>query len=145
MAETIRLYPPAWIIGRSLADDLDDVGGWRIPAGSIVLALPWVLHRDARYWSDPLVFRPERWLAVDGRFDETAPGQPRGAGFPFGFGSRRCIGDQFAWTEAVLVLATLVPRFAVTMAPGHGVDVHPAVTLRPEGGMPMVLHRRARE
>lgn len=145
VAETMRIYPPAWIIGRCLADDLDDVGGWRLPAGSIVLALPWALHRDARYWSEPLAFRPERWLAADGRFDENAPGQPRGAWFPFGFGSRRCIGDQFAWTEATLVLATLASRFAPTMAPGHVVDVHPAVTLRPAGGMPMVLHRRTLE
>ena len=145
VAETMRIYPPAWIIGRSLADDLDDVGGWRLPAGSIVLALPWALHRDARYWPEPLTFRPERWLAADGRFDESAPGQPRGAWFPFGFGSRRCIGDQFAWTEATLVLATLASRYAPTMAPGHIVDVQPAVTLRPAGGMPMVLHRRTRE
>jgi cytochrome P450 len=142
VAETMRIYPPAWIIGRSIVDDVDEVAGWRIPAGSIVLALPWALHRDARYWQEPLTFRPDRWLDTEGRFDENAPGQPRGAWFPFGFGSRRCIGDQFAWTEATLVLATLARRFAPTMAPGHVVDVHPAVTLRPEGGMPMVLHRR---
>lgn len=144
VAETIRIFPPAWIIGRSLADDLQDVDGWLLPAGSIVLALPWALHRDARFWPDPLTFRPDRWLGEDGRFDENAPGQPRGAWFPFGFGSRRCIGDQFAWTEASLVLATLGSRFAPTMAPGHVVDVHPAVTLRPEGGMPMVVRGRAR-
>jgi cytochrome P450 len=142
VAETMRIYPPAWILGRSLADDLE-VGGWRVPAGSVVLTLPWVLHRDARYWPEPLRFRPDRWLSPDGRFDENAPGQPRGAWFPFGFGQRRCIGDQFAWTEAQLVLATLAGRFAPELAPGHQVDVQPAITLRPAGGMPMILRERA--
>lgn len=141
VAETMRVYPPAWIIGRALTDDLD-VGGWRLPAGSIVVALPWVLHRDARFWPEPLRFRPDRWLDDRGRFDEGAPGQPRGAWFPFGFGARRCIGDQFAWTEASLVLATLAARYAPALAAGHRVDVQPAVTLRPAGGMPMVLRGR---
>ncbi|HEX6888511.1 MAG TPA: cytochrome P450, partial [Candidatus Nanopelagicales bacterium] len=125
-----------------LLDDLQ-VDGWTLPAGSIVVALPWSLHRDPRWWADARSFRPSRWLDAEGRFDETAPRQPRGAWFPFGFGARRCIGDQFAWLEATLVLATLAARFAPTAAPGHGtVAVHPAVTLRPEGGMPMVLEPR---
>lgn len=141
VAETMRLYPPAWILGRSLAEDLE-VSGWRLPAGSTVLSLPWVLHRDARYWPEPLEFRPGRWLTSEGTFDERAPGQPRGTWFPFGFGQRRCIGDQFAWTEAQLVLATLAARFAPELAAGHEVDVRPAVTLRPAGGMPMVLRER---
>ncbi|MCU0263824.1 MAG: cytochrome P450 [Candidatus Nanopelagicales bacterium] len=140
VAETLRVYPPAWILGRSMLDDLE-VDGWTVPAGSIVLALPWALHRDGRFWPEPLAFRPGRWLDVEGRFDEGAPGQPRGSWFPFGWGSRRCIGDQFAWTEAMLLLATLAPGFAPTLAPGHRVDVHPAVTLRPEGGMPMRLRQ----
>ena len=138
VAEALRIYPPAWILGRTLLTDLR-VDGWTLPAGSVVLALPWTLHRDGRYWSEPLAFRPERWLDGEGRFDESAPGVPRGAWFPFGFGSRRCIGDQFAWTEASLVLATLAGRFRPSTAPGHLADVQPAVTLRPAGGMPMVL------
>ena len=141
VAETMRIYPPAWILGRSLADDLE-VGGWRLPAGSIVLTLPWVMHRDARFWPDPLEFRPGRWLTAEGTFDERAPGQPRGTWFPFGYGQRRCIGDQFAWTEAQLVLATLAGRFTPQVVAGHRVDVRPAVTLRPDGGMPMVLRER---
>ncbi len=141
VAETMRIYPPAWILGRSLSEDLQ-VAGWRLPAGSIVLALPFALHRDERFWPQPMVFRPDRWLDADGRFDENAPGQPRGAWFPFGFGSRRCIGDQFAWTEAVLVLATLAPRFAPASVPGRHARLRPAVTLRPEGGMPMLLRER---
>lgn len=138
VAETLRLFPPAWILGRTLRDDLV-VDGWLVPAGSVVLALPWALHRDVRYWSQPLAFLPERWLDSSGTFDESAPAVPRGVWFPFGFGARRCIGDQFAWTEATLVLATLAAGFAPFTPPGHRVAVHPSVTLRPAGGMPMRL------
>lgn len=139
VAETLRIYPPAWIIGRTVIEDIV-VDGWTVPAGSVAVALPWALHRDPRFWAAPERFAPARWLDDAGRFDETAPGQPRGSWFPFGWGARRCIGDQFAWTEATLVLATLAQGFAPTAAPGHvHVPVHPAVTLRPEGGMPMVL------
>ncbi len=141
VAETLRIYPPAWIMGRALREDLT-VDGWTLPAGSTVLALPWVLHRDPRFWAQPATFAPQRWIDDRGQFDETAPGQPRGAWFPFGFGSRRCIGDQFAWTEATLVLATLAQGFAPRAVPGHRVGVRPAVTLRPDSGMPMILRAR---
>ena len=77
-----------------------------------------------------------------GAFSEDAPGQPRGAWFPFGWGNRRCIGEQFAWTEATLVLATLAQRWAPQLMPGADVTPMPAVTLRTRNGMPMVLRRR---
>jgi cytochrome P450 len=141
VAETIRLYPPAWIMGRRLLTDLT-VGGWDFPSGSIVLGSPWILHRDPAYWDSATSFRPERWLTADGVFDESAPGVPRGAWIPFGFGNRRCIGEQFAWTEAVLVLATLARHWRAELVPGTVVRTQAAVTLRPKHGLPMTLHRR---
>ncbi|HZB49869.1 MAG TPA: cytochrome P450, partial [Mycobacteriales bacterium] len=97
---------------------------------------------DPRWWPEPQRFRPERWLDPPGAYDETAPGQPRGAYFPFGMGSRVCIGAAFARTEAVLVLATLARRWAPALVPGHVVKPLPATILRPRGGLPMVLRRR---
>jgi cytochrome P450 len=141
VAETIRLYPPAWIMGRRLLTDLR-VGGWDVPSGSIVLGAPWILHRDPAIWDRATSFVPERWIDADGRFDESAPGVPRGAWIPFGFGNRRCIGEQFAWTEAVLVLATLASRWRPTLVPGSVVATQAAVTLRPKNGLPMTLHAR---
>ncbi len=140
MAETIRMYPPAWIMGRRLLTDLR-VGDWDLPSGSIVLGSPWILHRDERFWGDATTFRPERWVDADGAFDESAPGVPRGAWIPFGFGNRRCIGEQFAWTEAVLVLATLAAKWQPELVPGTVVQTQAAVTLRPRNGLPMTLRR----
>jgi cytochrome P450 len=141
VAETIRLYPPAWIMGRRLLTDLR-VGGWDVPSGSIVLGAPWILHRDPAIWDRATSFVPERWIDAEGRFDESAPGVPRGAWIPFGFGNRRCIGEQFAWTEAVLVLATLASRWRPALVPGSVVATQAAVTLRPKHGLPMTLHAR---
>jgi cytochrome P450 len=135
VAETMRLFPPAWILERQVSEELV-LDGYRIPVGAIVVASQYAVHRDPRWWRDPAVFDPSRWL-VDGRFDEDAPGQPRGAWFPFGAGTRQCIGESFAWTEAVLVLA----RLARHWAPESLTDpkLHAAVTLRPEGGLPARL------
>jgi cytochrome P450 len=141
VAESMRLYPPAWVVGRRMLETAT-LSGWTVPAGSIVAASQWVTHRDARWWTDPLAFRPERWLTGDGRFDLAAPGQPRGAYFPFGGGRRVCVGESFAWTESVLVLATLARDWAPALVPGHPVAVRPAVTLRPLHGLRMTLHRR---
>ncbi len=141
IAESMRLYPPAWVMGRRMTTDVR-LGGWSVPAGSLVLASQWVVHRDARWWPDAHAFTPERWLTADGRYDEAAPGQPRGAYFPFGMGRRVCIGESFAWTEAVLALAALARDWAPTLVPGHPIALRPAVTLRPMHGLRMVLHRR---
>ncbi len=141
VAETIRLYPPAWLQGRRLLADVD-VAGWTLPEGALVLASQFALHRSPRWWESSLAFRPQRWIDADGAFSEDAPGQPRGAWFPFGWGNRRCIGEQFAWTEATLVLATLAQMWAPRLVPGADVEPMPAVTLRTRAGMPMVLHRR---
>ncbi len=140
-AESMRLYPPAWTLGRRLTADVV-VDGWTLPAGSLVLASQWVLHRDPRFWPDAEEYLPQRWIDGDGRFDESAPGQPRTAWFPFGLGQRMCVGEPFAWAEGVLVLATLAQHWAPELTDGRVPDVDPAVTLRPKGGLPAVLRRR---
>jgi cytochrome P450 len=142
VAESMRLYPPAWVVGRRMRADAV-LDGWTVPAGSIVAGSQWVTHRDARWWSEPLRFVPTRWIGPDGAFDEAAPGQPRGAYFPFGLGRRVCVGESFAWTEAMLVLAALARDWAPSLVPGTPVDVRPGVTLRPDSGLPMTLARRA--
>jgi cytochrome P450 len=141
VAESMRIYPPAWIIGRRAAADLV-VDGWTVPAGTLITTAPWVLHRDDRWWGDGQAFRPERWLTAEGTFAETAPGQPRGAYFPFGAGRRVCIGESFAWTEAVLALATLARDWAPEALPETSAAVRPAITLRPADRTPMMLRRR---
>ena len=142
LAETMRLYPPSWAIGRRLLADVT-VDGWPVPARSICVASQWVTHRDPRWWAEPAAYRPDRWLDASGGYDAAAPGHPRGAYFPFGMGRRVCIGESFAWTEAVLVLATLARDWAPALVPGHPVDTRPAITLRPAHGLRMVLRRRS--
>jgi cytochrome P450 len=101
---------------------------------------PWILHHDARWWGpDAARYRPGRWLNETGEFDQSAPGQPRGAYLPFGAGSRICIGENFAWAEAVLVLATLARRWAPATEPHQEVGTWAAVTLRPHPGIKMRL------
>jgi cytochrome P450 len=140
VAESMRLYPPAWVVGRRMVTDVT-LDGWSIPAGSLVLASQWVIQRDPRWWPEARSFRPQRWIGPDG-YDEAAPGQPRGAYFPFGMGRRVCIGESFAWTEAVLALAALARDWAPSLVAGHPVALRPAVTLRPMYGLRMTLHRR---
>jgi cytochrome P450 len=133
--EALRLYPPAWIITRrALADD--EIVGYRIPAGALVVVSPYVTQRDARFWPDPDAFEPERFLP------ERAAARPRFAYYPFGGGPRLCIGNHFAAVEAGLVIATVAQRFRLRLAPGHQVAVEPSVTLRPRHGLWMTLHPR---
>lgn len=127
VAESVRLYPPAWAIGRrATAPHLAD--GWTIPAGSVAIVSPWLLHRDERWWPEPFAFRPERWLGDDGS-------RPKGAYLPFGAGPRMCVGESFARQEAVLVLATLARRWRVRVEPGQPAGLQAAITLRPRGGI----------
>lgn len=141
VAESIRRYPPAWAMGRRMLADVE-VGGWTLPAGALIIASQFALHRSPRWWESSRAFLPERWLSADGTYAEDAPGQPRGAWFPFGWGNRNCIGESFAWTEAVLVLATLAQRWQPQAVAEREVLPRPAITLRPGGGLPMVLSRR---
>jgi cytochrome P450 len=139
VAETLRLHPPAYQLGRRPTEDVV-LGPYRFRRDSAVLISPYALHRDERSWGpDAAWFRPSRWLTDDGRFDESAPGQPRGAYLPFGAGSRMCIGAGFAVMEAVLLLARLASDWRIEFAPGFTPDVRPAVTLR-TGPLPATLH-----
>jgi cytochrome P450 len=139
IAETMRLRPPAWILERETTEAFD-LGGFHLDAGQTVLMSPWIIHRDPRWWGpDAHAYRPDRWINAEGAFDHSAPGQPRGAYFPFGAGSRMCIGEQFAWSEAVLVLATLARRWAPEIVPGQRVKTWAAVTLRPHPGIKLRL------
>jgi cytochrome P450 len=141
VAETLRLHPPAYVLGRRPTEDVA-LDRYRFRRGSAVLISPYALHRDERSWGpDAADFGYTRWLTPDGRFDETAPGQPRGAYLPFGAGSRMCIGAGFAVMEAVLLLAGLATDWRVEFEPGFEPSPRPAVTLRP-GPMPAVVHRR---
>lgn len=140
LAETLRLRPPAWVLDRIALEDLD-LGSVVIPAGSVILASQYTMHRDPRFWSDAQEFRPDRWLTPDGSFTEKIA--PRGAWFPFGFAARKCIGDRFALTEATLALAGLGRRWhIVPTAPGD-IEPVPSVTLRPSTAVPARIRLRA--
>jgi cytochrome P450 len=132
--EALRLYPPAWGFGREPVRDVV-LGGQRIRGGEHVVMLPWILHRDPRWWHLPERFRPERWLpGPDGAPSEVA-GQPRFAYTPFGGGPRVCIGNHFATMEAILALTTLLQHRRLRPVPGFVPDLVPAVTLRARDGV----------
>ncbi|MCA1646544.1 MAG: cytochrome P450 [Chloroflexi bacterium] len=133
--EVLRLYPPAWGIAREAVEDCE-IGGYRIPKGSIVLMSQAVMHRDARYFDDPESFRPERWM------DGLAKRLPKYAYFPFGGGQRLCIGNAFALMESALLIGTIAQSYRFALAAAHPVQMHAALTLRPRNGMPMLLHQR---
>jgi len=124
VAEAMRLYPPAWAIGRRAIRDTA-LGPWTIPAGAILITSQYVMHRDPALWGDPLAFRPERWQAE-------ARALPKFAYFPFGGGSRLCIGEPFAWMEAVLVVATIAQRWRFERVDTAPIPLDPLVTLRPK-------------
>jgi cytochrome P450 len=126
LKETMRLYPPAWAIGRENTEAFD-LHGLKIPVGTQLIASPWIVHRDARWFPNPEGFDPERWSA------ERAKDVPRYAYFPFGGGPRVCIGNHFAMMEATLLLALLAQRFRVELLAGERLELKPAVTLRQEG------------
>ncbi|MCB0918469.1 MAG: cytochrome P450 [Actinobacteria bacterium] len=139
--ESLRVYPPAWAFDREPTVDLE-LGGYEIPAGSILVASQYWMHRDQRFWNDPSRFWPQRWLTREGEFGDKVPGVPRGAWFPFGFAGRKCIGDHFALTEATLALAIIGRRFELTPADPAAAVPMPRVTLRPRGGIPAIVSRR---
>lgn len=133
--ESMRLYPPAWAVGREALHDCE-VGGYAVPAGTTIYMSPWVIHRSPRFFDEPEEFRPERW---EGDF---AKQLPRFAYFPFGGGPRVCIGNRFAMMEAVLILATMVQHFRIKRTEGHPVTPLPSITLRPKGGVWVVPFTR---
>jgi cytochrome P450 len=136
VTESVRLYPPAWIVGRRALAPYP-MGPYLAPARSLVLASPWVVHRDARFFPDPERFDPDRWTPA---FKASLPPY---AYFPFGGGPRRCIGESFAWMELVLVVATIAQRWKLRLVPGHPVEPEALMTLRTKHGMRMSLERRS--
>lgn len=132
--ETTRLYPPAPGTSARLALAEDEICGVKIPKGANVAVAPWILHRHESLWDRPERFDPERF----------APGveRPRFAYLPFSGGPRVCIGAQFAVAEALLILTSVAQRFRLELKPGHRVEIHHRVTMRPAGGLPMILKRR---
>ena len=138
VAESMRLYPPAWAVGRQATADVElasAAGPRLLPKDAVVLMSQWVTHRDPRWWPDPDKFDPGRWLPDS----PEASNRPRYAYYPFGGGPRSCIGEAFAWTEAVLVLATLARQWSLRLArPHEKLDLVPTITLRPRNGLPMV-------
>ena len=136
LAESMRLYPPVWIIGRSPEEDVS-FDGYDIPKGSLLFLSPWVTHRLPSLWDDPEGFDPDRWLP------ERAKDLPRFAYFPFGGGPRICIGNHFAIMEATLILAIIVQRFRLELLPGQRLALKPSVTLRQAGaGLRVRIHER---
>jgi cytochrome P450 len=135
LREALRLYPPAWLIGRRALVDVE-FGGFLVPAGSIVILSPWVTHRDARFFHEPLRFDPDRWTG------QAEAERPRFSYFPFGGGIRRCIGESFALMEAKLLLASIAQRWRLRLDPDQVIDVLPRITLRPRHGMRMRLEAR---
>jgi cytochrome P450 len=137
LAESMRVRPPVWIIGRRATEDVP-LGRWTIPRGSLVVMSQWVVHRDPRWWREPERFDPARWLGERDR------AQPRLAYFPFSSGTRVCIGEQFAWAEGVLVLATIARRWRLRRGAGVAPPApRPTITLRTAGPVPMRPERRA--
>jgi cytochrome P450 len=135
LAESMRLYPPAWAVSRKAVEPVA-IGGYPFPAGTGVLAAQWIAHRDPRFFEDPLSFRPERWT------EDFEACLPKLAYFPFGGGPRTCIGMGFAWMEGVLLLATLGRRWSMRLVPGHPVEPSARITLRPKHGVRVTLRRR---
>jgi cytochrome P450 len=132
LSESLRLYPPAWILGRDALRDMH-VCGWHIRKGATVLMSQLVMHRSPQFFEQPERFDPARWL--DG------PAPVPFAYYPFGGGSRKCIGDQFAWTEARIDLAHLAARFQFELVHERPVEPDPVITLRPRG--PVNMRARA--
>lgn len=136
IAESMRLYPPAWAMGRQATADVE-IGPYRFPKGSYLFFSQYIVQRDSKFFPDPLAFQPERFLG-EGKAD-----RPRFAYFPFGGGSRQCIGESFAWMEAVLVLVTIAQHWRFTLVPSQKIELQPKITLRPKFGIHTIAHQRS--
>jgi cytochrome P450 len=134
-AESMRLYPPAWAMGRQALNDFQ-LGQYFLPAKTTVLISQFITHRDPRFFPDPARFDPDRFTP------EAKARRTKFTYFPFGAGFRQCIGESFAWMEGVLVLATLAQKWKLSLMPGHPVEPQPLITLRPKYGMRMQLEAR---
>jgi cytochrome P450 len=137
--ETLRLRPPAWILSSRVSEADIQVGGYTLAKGSLIFVSPWVMHHHADYYAEPERFWPERWQ--DGQEKQL----PRYAYLPFGGGPRVCIGNSFALMEARLMLATIAQQYRLRLSAGQVVVPEALVTLRPQGGLPMVVEERIRQ
>jgi cytochrome P450 len=128
--ESLRLYPPIWVMERRAVAD-DQIAGCTIPRGSSVVICPYVTHRHPDFWHNPEAFDPDRFLPERGNHS---------AYLPFGLGQRLCIGSNFAMMEAIIIIAMIMQRFRLELVPGFGVEPNPCITLRTRRGVPMTLH-----
>src|SRR5262249_44347066 len=131
--EAMRLYPPVYALVRDAMED-DEIGGYRIQAGSGGDISPYVTPRHPEVVEGPAAFRPERFEPA------RAYGRQRFAYFPFLGGPHQCIGQQFALLEATLVLAMVAQVYRLNLVPASRVEPRPMLSLRPRFGMPMVIH-----
>jgi cytochrome P450 len=135
LAEALRLYPPAWAIGR-MATGPFELGGVEIPAKSICILSPYLVQRDPRWFPNPENFDPERWTP------EARDSRPKFSYFPFGGGARVCIGERFAWMEGVIVMAAIAQKWRLRLVPDQSVEPLPLITLRVKGGLRMFAEAR---
>jgi cytochrome P450 len=134
--ETMRWWPPVWAVPRQAVHD-DEVGGYRIPAGSTVALCPFVTHRHPDFWEKPNVFAPDRFAP------ELVAGRPKGAYFPFLSGPHQCIGNEFALLEMLLIVAMVLREFDLELLPGQTIQPMGSLVLRPSGPVRLALHRVA--
>jgi len=140
-SEVLRLFPPVWVTVRTCAEPYE-IAGYKIQAGSVIAAPQFVVHRDPRFYPDPLRFDPDRFSP---EAKEAAKSRPRFAFFPFAGGSRQCIGEGLAWMEGVLSLATIARdwRLSPPLGASLGIALNPAISLRPRDGIPLLIERRS--
>ncbi|HKS29658.1 MAG TPA: cytochrome P450, partial [Pyrinomonadaceae bacterium] len=132
--EAMRLYPPAWAMTRAAIKE-DEIGGYRVPANSEMMLVPYITHRHPKYWERPEEFYPEHFLP------ERQAARPAFAYFPFGGGPRKCIGNNFALMEAQLIIAMVAQRYRLRLAVEREIEPEASITLRPRGGVRMKLCR----
>lgn len=132
LSESMRLYPPAWAMGREVVQDVS-IGPYRLRKGTMVFFSQYIVQRDPKWFPDPERFCPERFTAT------AKAGRPRFAYFPFGGGGRQCIGESFAWMEAILALATIAQRWRVQPVAGQKIEMQPKITLRPKNGIKVTV------
>ncbi len=136
LSESMRLYPPAWAMGRQATEDVE-IGPYRLPKGTYFFFSQYIMQRTPEYFPDPLKFEPERFTP------EAKAARPKFAYFPFGGGARQCIGESFAWMEAILLTATIAQKWRLRLVPGQQVAVQPKITLRSKYPIQMVPELRA--
>lgn len=136
--ESMRLYPPAYGLGREAINDCE-IGGYRVPRGTQVFMFQWVTQRDPRFYDRPDEFMPERWT------DQFAEQMPKYAYFPFGGGPRACVGASFAMMEIILVLATIGQKFRLQLESDEPLEIYPAMSLRPKDGVKIIVRSRQKQ